>query len=380
MKSLSTYAFLVYFFINALFIFKYGKRLEFIPTCILLILYSVSTLLVIFLIKKSQQKLMSSKRLNKYFLLLGLAFFIIFISINLFIDGNDLNVDRWSAMESAIIALLNGEFPYSAEDHMGGRTSNFPGLLLIGIPFYLLGDVGFLQPFIFLCILFVLHRSSINAYQKIIILILLIFSPSYLWEITVKSDLMSNIIITILFIALWHFNFYKNYFKNPIWLAFILSILVLTRGIVLIPLSIFLFKDFFNSSLKTKFIILIFFLVFVSLLIIPIIMLSPNYDSLKEYNPIILQTRQTSYLMQVLALLMAVLASFKTKSLKHVYIWSFVILCFLLFPTFIFYLANYGIKESILDSVFDLSYLGMIIPFAIILIALNGEVCYDRKI
>ena len=35
-------------------------------------------------------------------------------------------------------------------------------------------------------------------------MLLLIGAPSYLWEIYVKSDLMSNIIIFLCFILLWH--------------------------------------------------------------------------------------------------------------------------------------------------------------------------------
>ncbi len=276
-------------------------------------------------------------------------------------------------MEVSIKALLNGEYPYMAIDHLGGRSSNFPGLFLIGIPFYLLGDVGFLQPFVFLFILFMLTKSNFNPYQKSIILILLIFSPAYLWEITVKSDLMSNIILIIMFIMIWHLKYFKNYFKYPILLALILSILVLTRGIVVIPLSIFLFKDFYKSPLKIKLNFLISFITFLSLLIIPIILLSPNYESLKEYNPFILQTRQTSIILQALTLIFAVFISFKIKNIKQVFTWSFNIIFFILFSTFIFYLVKYGVNKSILDSVFDLSYLGMVIPFIIVLIALNSD-------
>lgn len=52
-------------------------------------------------------------------------------------------------MEVGIRSLLSGEYPYTVVDHLGGRTSNFPGLFLIVLPFYLMGSVGYLQVFTF---------------------------------------------------------------------------------------------------------------------------------------------------------------------------------------------------------------------------------------
>jgi hypothetical protein len=123
-------------------------------------------------------------------LVVSIALIIFFITFTT--DGNTLKVDRWSAMDVAIRALLNGEYPYTAVDHLKGRTSNFPGLLILGIPFYLLGNVGSLQVFSFLLLSFVLYQAT-NIKQAIFYILLLILSPAFWWEIFAISDLMSNI-------------------------------------------------------------------------------------------------------------------------------------------------------------------------------------------
>ncbi len=137
---------IVFLFINLLFIYKYGFRQNFISVYLVLIIY---TLISSFFLFKDIFKIKLIQNLNiklcfKTFVFLVVT--IIFL-VTFYTDGNSLKVDRWSAIDVAISALLNGEYPYTAIDHLNGRTSNFPGLLVLGIPFYLLGNVGYLQIF-----------------------------------------------------------------------------------------------------------------------------------------------------------------------------------------------------------------------------------------
>jgi len=369
MKNLAAYVLVIYIFINSLFVFKYGKRLDFISPSFLILLYLFFICSFFFLARNYKQQLNNITKFTLFYWIIGLMALVVFIAINLMVDGTSLNVDRWSAMEVSIRALLNGEYPYMAIDHLGGRSSNFPGLFLIGIPFYLLGDVGFLQPFVFLCLLFVINKTDLSPYQKYLVIFLLIFSPAYLWEVYVKSDLMSNILIVLLFMIVWQYKYSKNYFQNPKTLGVLSSILVLTRGVVIIPLSVFLFKSFYKTKLKSKVVFLISFAITVCLLILPVILLSPDFESLKEYNPLELQTRHSFISLEILSIVLAFIISFKINNIEQVFLWSFNILCLLIIPTFIFFLYKYGVYESILNSVFDLSYLGKIIPFSIIIIS-----------
>ena len=149
MKLKLTFVYLIYIITNSLFIVKYTSRIDdfnaYLITFFYVIFVSIFSLTYIRLDLKNYYK--------PLFLITSIIFFVFTIYLNIKVDGTTLNVDRWSAMEVGIEALLKGEYPYSAIDHLNGRTSNLPTLIFIGIPFYLIGDVGFLQSFSFLLFL-----------------------------------------------------------------------------------------------------------------------------------------------------------------------------------------------------------------------------------
>ena len=135
----------IYISINGLFVLKYLKRIPSINEWVVFFIY------LLFWVIFFKNYYSITRYLNRKLLFYGavLLFFSFTLLINSYVDGNTLNIDRWSAMEVGIEALLNNEYPYSAIDHLGGRTSNLPTLLFLGIPFYLIGDVGYLQSFTF---------------------------------------------------------------------------------------------------------------------------------------------------------------------------------------------------------------------------------------
>ncbi|MCB0475923.1 MAG: hypothetical protein KDC69_09610, partial [Flavobacteriaceae bacterium] len=294
------------------------------------------------------------------------------------IDKTQLNTDRWSAMTAAIRALLNFDYPYTALDHMGGRSSNFPGLLLIGIPFYLLGNVGFLEIFTFLATLLFLVKSKIPNHRKVLILLLLLLSPAWWWEIITGSDLMSNIILVIFFILIWHQKYPGDYFRKPVLLGLLTAIFMLTRGIVIIPLAIFLFKAFVDAPPIKKFQFTSSFLTATILLVLPVILLAPDTDTLMHYNPIVLQTRHMPYWIQILTIASSFLLSFGAKDISAVFFRSFLVLSSAILVTLVISLSKYGLNESIVNSVFDISYLGMLIPFSMLSLLITGN-SYEKR-
>jgi hypothetical protein len=253
MKIKAIAPFLIYLLINSIFIIKYTSRLNFFNEFLFALIYLVIIILTIY----SYIKINSYDYFYKYiFLTLGVTFFVFTIYLNININGNNLNVDRWSAMEVGIKALLNGQYPYSAIDHLRGRTSNLPALIFIGIPFYLIGNIGFLQSFAFLIFSLIMYLAFNNYRDRLFCMLLLILSPAYLWEIYVKSDLMSNFIFILFFLIVVQNKIVKDKKINTIILAFISTALVLTRLTAIIPISLLLFKKFYKYSLieKVKFI------------------------------------------------------------------------------------------------------------------------------
>ena len=79
-----------------------------------------------------------------------IVFFLFTIYLNYSVDGNTLNVDRWSVLENGAKALINGDYPYNFLSHMQHKSSNLPMLMILGLPFYLIfGSVGYFTIFFF---------------------------------------------------------------------------------------------------------------------------------------------------------------------------------------------------------------------------------------
>lgn len=98
MKAIFVDNFLNYFFkllfvlINGLFIYKYGLRQHFVPVEFILIIYTISTFLILF--KNIQQNTFQKLNLRLYFkILVIITGFTIFLII-LKTDGTSLKVDR----------------------------------------------------------------------------------------------------------------------------------------------------------------------------------------------------------------------------------------------------------------------------------------------
>ncbi|MDB9927239.1 hypothetical protein OAD34_01535 [Flavobacteriaceae bacterium] len=348
-----------------MFILKYGDRQELIPNYILLITYNLFIIIGITIINKFNNRLKRFSGFNLTFIIISIIVLGCFFVINILIDSETLNVDRWSALEGFIRSVLEGKYPYNIKDHLGQTSSNLPGLFYLGLPFYFLGDIGFLQCVVFALLMFCIYKSSLENHVKTILVFLLLLSPAYLWEISVKSDLMSNLFLVVIFISFWKKKFPNISFSKPVLLSFFCAFFALTRGIVLIPLIIFLFKDFIKTDVKIKVYFLVGLLVFSFLISLPVLVLIPNYETLVVHNPFNHQVRYAPIILIIMSLLVPFLFSFKVKNNGDVFYHSFLIITLLMFITFTINLYEEGFTANIYGDVFDLSYLGMIIPFVI---------------
>ncbi|WP_375240251.1 hypothetical protein [Polaribacter sp.] len=293
----------------------------------------------------------------------SLCFFCLLMFINLKVDGLSLNTDRWSALEVLIKSILEGKYPYAILDHLGNTTSNLPGLFYVGLPFYLLGDVGFLQPFTFLFLSIFIILSKIKNDEKVFIFLLCTLAPSYFWEVIGKSDLMSNCILVLLFISIWQQKFKNNIFKQSYLIAFFSAFLVLTRGIVAIPLTIFMFSEFIKVKPYKKLLFILCFLMSLIFISLPVFIDLPSLTFIKEHNPFNHQTRYAPKILILISLLLPFVFSFKVKNSSDVFLFSTYILSGLMFVTFILNVIEEGFYANIHGNLFDISYLSMILPF-----------------
>ncbi len=358
---------LLFLFINALFAYKYGIRQHKINIYVLEAVY----LFFILFTSIAILKIKLSDIFFKYLFFIGtILFFIFTLILNYFVDGNTVIVDRWSAMTVGIEALFEGEYVYAARDHLNGRTSNLPGLILLGIPFYFIGSVGYLQSFTFLVFVYMLHNNLSTYREKVFGLFLLVISCSYLWEIYCKSDMMSNFIVLLLFI-LWAYKNKLNTNQNLLITSLLSAFFVLTRLVTVIPLSLLLVRKFFKLQVSRQLIFTFVFIVTALLLLILVFKDYPSLEIVKLYNPIELQNRQLPIYLSVITIITPFLYAFKKQTFEHFLASCIIFLSVPIFISFIIKVVKGGMSGIIEHSFFDISYFNILSPFLIFYIASN---------
>lgn len=359
--SLKAYGVLcLYIMVNSLFIIKYGEPYSLLLLTGYWIIVSGAGICYLKVAVKE-------KFYQRCFWVVTAVFFFFSLYLNYSVDGYSLNVDRWSAMETGIKAVLNGQYPYNIPDHMGQESSNLPVLIVLGMPFYLLfGSVGYLQSFIFLLfsyIVFVLFRTY---RQRVAVLSLLMISPAYVWEIYVKSDLASNFIIVAGFTVLVWNRFMVRPTMRPEIVSTLSALILLTRLSSVIPIVILLFRRFYLSSVKEKLRYTIVFFVMVSVILYFFFHLSPDFYTIFKHNPFLIQGAKQPLWLSISYIILSFVLSMKARSIYDIFLFSGILLFICVCIPFSLCLAEYGYAETITNSFFDISFFNMSMPFIII--------------
>lgn len=352
--------FFMYLCVNSLFVVKYGGQFSFYLLPVYLIsVFSFAALYLKIGLKNSVYKYL-------FWIVVGL-FFAFSIGLNYYVDGNSLNVDRWDAMEVGIKAIFNNEYPYDIKDYLGRESSNLPFLIVLGMPFYLIfGSVGFLQSFSFLMFCYVVFKIFDDYRLRLATLILLILSPSYLWEVYTKSDLFSNFILVVGFSYLIWTQFISQKKISLKWVSLMTALIILTRVSVIIPLIILLFKAFYNFSVKDKIRFISVFVLVASVLLYFFFRSATSWDIIVEHNPFTIQGSKQPLFLSISYIVVAIIFAFKVKSFFDVLLWSAIILFIAVFIPYLMHLVEYGYENVMINSYFDLSFFNMSMPFLII--------------
>lgn len=358
------FCFMIYFFTNCVFILKYLKETSFNPYFGIVFFVVIITLIIYFLTKFSHFK--SIDKISYWSV--SLIFFLLTIYINETVKEDTLNVDRWLAMELGIESVLKWEYIYDVKSYMGNYSSNLPGLILLGMPFYFIfGSVAYLQSIIFLLLSFTIFIFFKTYRSRLITLSLLIFSPAYLYEIYVKSDLFSNFALSVVLI-IFMFNKIKNHKFSSALFGFVSAFLLLTRVPIIIPLLILFSKPFINSFKPNQrlFFVLSFILTITSLLGL-VFLPAKSWEVIVAHNPFLVQNRNP-ILLNILMLVVSVFISFKVKNITSLLFWSGTIIFLNVLYVFGVKVFDFGFEKVLYESYFDLSHFNMAMPFVIITI------------
>lgn len=360
-RTNSLMLFAVYFVINFLFLTKYGIRQSAVPVSILVVAFAALHFSIFFLRKNRWVKRMLSIQL--VYLLTGSFTVLYIILCHILKDPYQMNIDRWQTMNFSVEYWIHGKYIYDARNFMGNLSSYLPGQLLLALPAYLLGNVGYLQVAAFLLFSYVILLEFKSNLIRFTAIFLLGISLAYIYEVVCKSDFISSFIFAAAFILFWHSKFKENYFQKPLLLGICLGILCLTRSVAVIPLIIFLLKPFLITQTTNKIKVASAFMLTVGVLLFTVFFPAKNLDYIVQYNPLTLQG-QSNKLVMFIFLAASIFSSFYVRKINDVFYFSAYLVFFTMLSFVVekYLLFGFGFQNNL----FSTTYLAACLPFSII--------------
>ncbi len=349
----------IYIFINTLFIWKYASS-YFSSQIIAPIMYVIVSIIIIWIIlsHKTDFKLSPINYRLLYFGITVLAAILLTILMLQF-EPTDIRVGRYSALHDWITKMFAGEFPYDSSS----RPSGFPFLFIMAIPFYFLGDTGLLQIFSFLIMaaIFYFRFRNDNAIS-LRLLILLVISPIFIFEIVVRSDLFSNMVIVLLYLIICEKYLSKERLLIQIALGLLGGFLLSTRSIVLIIIILYFVWKIRESKIDPYLLVLSIFFGFL-ITMIPFALWDFTYFI--NYGPFAVQMSYVPVWFIVLSTIISFLWATKIKTIGQVYFAATTMLFMVVLGAFVIFVVRFGLIDSVMNSQFDISYFCFPLPFVL---------------
>ena len=359
-------AYTIYGLVNALFVYKYMHRLT-PQSWVVSLLYLVLVSLFVLLLTRKAELRISMKMQNMIYFSLIFVLAILLTLLMMHFDPQKIRVGRYPALYDWISRFLHSEFPYNTET----KPSGFPFLFVLAMPFYWLGDLGFLQIFGFLLFAFLIYlkyrQDSFNRYRLVF---LLITAPIFLYEIVVRSDLISNMAIVILYLAIFELIGRKANRLTLCLLGFAGGLLLSTRGIVLL-IYIPFFGYFVLKQLEKLSIFFLFMFIGFSLSLLPFMIW--DWRSFFDFGPFSRQLTQIPVPWVIVAITCSLYCALKVRTLTEIYSAVSFILFGVVSIAFILSVLKLGWSQAVLKDGFDISYFSFTLPFLLISLDLQKQ-------
>lgn len=358
---------LAYIAINLLFIAKYASRIYPAVAIVACVVYAIA-IMVLFRWLTGKNKLLNPKSL----LVASLFMVGVLIAMQSAINPYEIKVDRWSAIHNFIKALLQGSYPYGAETHLHGYGSPFPVWQVFHIPFYLLGNVGLSFAAATLLFIHSMYRQW-GTKAGSLALSLLVCSPAYLYEIAVRSDMMTNFLLSCAILN--YLIAYKvTLSAHPVAISVLCGLMASTRLTAVLPFFMLYFGEFIHLPIKGKIIFLLTALATFILTFLPFLLWDANQLLYSDHGPFALQTSQIRKLDMLVFLLVGIILSLHWKAnYTKLYAFTAIILCFMVAYTFIFNMATRGDWSQLFQSTYDITYFNMSLVFFIAKLASSKD-------
>jgi hypothetical protein len=351
---------LMLLFINAIFSYKYLSR-EFDYAWVVTIILIVIQLFGFLYVYKLN---IPKKAFNSAALLASLGIVGMVILAYLKIPLESLNVDRWSVIDSFWSFYFDGKYPYLASSHMGNPPGSMPIYFIISLPFWWLGELSVFSSLGYLSILYLLVYRYDNLVERKAVLLYLVTSVFVVWELMVRSNIITNTILVMLALYWLQHTDIKNLKKS--WpVAVILGLLLATRGNFAVVYILFFMYPLIKK--EVTFIQLFKFTalsatVFASVFLIIIAIYGSVFF---EANPFIFHSTlfvPTEYIIAFFVI--AFILAFFSKSKNDLYFYSGLTLFSIILLYAINLVVIYGLSEAYTQhSWIDISYFLFSVPF-----------------
>ena len=364
MKAAKYISIALFVLINVLFVDKYSTRVTEWHAVVSAV-YALLMIGVIWIIPYLLKRLLHPKR----WMWLGVGGLILAgIGIQYAIDPMGLQVDRWSAIHHFLDGMLEGIYPYGQQTHLGGYGSPFPVWQILHLPFYALGNVG-LSIFVVLGIyIFTLWKIYGNQ-VGLVATILLLLSPAIWYEIAVRSDLITNIMLVAILVE-WLMYYRVDIGKQTVALGILAGLLLSTRLVAVIPLAVVYGYAFLKLGWKKQCLFLGVVASVFALTMLPFVFWQGSTLLFFEYNPFVLQTRQGSMLALGLFAVIAIgITLYQKENLGMRHIVTGGLLTCLVVIAFVEKMWIEHAWNALYTSMFDITYLSVALPFYIIAIS-----------
>lgn len=354
----------LYAIINAIFVDKYSARIIEWHT-ILSFVYMLGICALSITLPRIVQKL---KHTHYWLLGISISFLGLGIAIQYNVNPLTIQVDRWSAIHNFLEGMLQGIYPYGQQTHLGGYGSPLPVWQLVHLPFYVMGNVG-LSIFAVIGLFIYTINKTRGMQVALAATLLLILSPTCWYEIAVRSDLITNILLVTIIVE-WLMYYQISLSKRTVSLAILSGLLLSTRLVAVIPLAVIYGYEFLTMGWKKQSIFLGISLLTFGLTLVPFLLWEGSTLFFFEYNPFVLQTRQGSgySLLIFTAIAVSITLYMKEDRRMRLTITGGLLTCLVTIAFFEKMWAE-NLWNELFSPTFDITYLSMALPFYLVEIA-----------
>lgn len=287
------------------------------------------------------------------------------------IDPLSIGVDRWSATTYFLDGLTAGVYPYGVHTHLfeNNYPSPFPLWHYLNVPFWLIGDVGWIQVAMLLIFIGCIYQYFHSWRAVLGVILILGISPAYWWEIATRSDGLSNALLVCSAILL--IEHYGIKMEKHWWLlAIIAGCSASMRLSAVIPVALYLFKPWLDTSWKKELGFICIAAGIVLFFFIPYILWDTETWIFFQRNPFMSQTEPGSPWILLVMVAIAIVIAYKKQTPYYYFSTTSVFMFAFMLITLLGVVLRSGGEVTLYNPAFDISYFTLAFPFAIVSILL----------